>query len=279
MKLHIIFTIIYLNLHSPTSLHNMEPTASLVRNHYSQKNQKAPLESVLGHSFKNSANLHWRSNVWTSNSAFEYGVGQGECLWFDSYKAGSQQYRSPDQSRRQWRLQRVHIVFSDQRSQIQPPAEGPTSSPAAPLEDIMKYKGSTPKETEPCWYCHFTHCTSQSVTSSRGCHTTAAQTPKVNHQHIRQVWPCICWSSPFSGGWWGPDSSPTKRRWRSQHSSTPTAYIWGSETVLGGTNFGKDSMANYFRCDVLDSWWCLETSAWSAGLSAGTRRCLSRYTI
>jgi len=53
----------------------MEPTASQVRNHYSQKNQEAHLERALARASQQTANLHCRSNVWTSHPTFEYTVG------------------------------------------------------------------------------------------------------------------------------------------------------------------------------------------------------------
>jgi hypothetical protein len=43
----------------------MEPTASQVRNHYSQKNQGAHLEEEHAHEFKTTANVDCRSNVST----------------------------------------------------------------------------------------------------------------------------------------------------------------------------------------------------------------------
>jgi len=42
---------------------NIEPTASQVRNHYLQRNQKAHLERALACAFKETATLHCRSNV------------------------------------------------------------------------------------------------------------------------------------------------------------------------------------------------------------------------
>jgi len=36
----------------------MEPTASQVRNHYSQKNQEAHLEGALARALQKTANLH-----------------------------------------------------------------------------------------------------------------------------------------------------------------------------------------------------------------------------
>jgi len=46
---------------------NMEPTASQVRNHHSQKNQETHLERALAHAFKKTPNHHCLSNVWTSS--------------------------------------------------------------------------------------------------------------------------------------------------------------------------------------------------------------------
>ena len=50
---------------------NMKPTASQVRNHYSQKNQEVQLERALAHALKKTPNLHWWSNVWTSSLQVE----------------------------------------------------------------------------------------------------------------------------------------------------------------------------------------------------------------
>ena len=52
-----------------SQLPQMEPIASQVRNHYSQKNQEAHLVRALA--FKMTANVDWRSNVSISNPAFE----------------------------------------------------------------------------------------------------------------------------------------------------------------------------------------------------------------
>ena len=54
---------------------NMEPMASQVRNHYSQKNQEDYLERALASALQKTANLHCRSNVWTSHPTFQYSVG------------------------------------------------------------------------------------------------------------------------------------------------------------------------------------------------------------
>jgi len=53
----------------------MKPTASQVRNHYSQTNLEAHLERARAHAFMNTANHHCRSNVGTSNPALWYSVG------------------------------------------------------------------------------------------------------------------------------------------------------------------------------------------------------------
>ena len=51
---------------------NMEPMASHGRNHYSQKIQEAPPERALASVFKETANVHCRSNV--SIPTFVYSV-------------------------------------------------------------------------------------------------------------------------------------------------------------------------------------------------------------
>jgi len=75
-KHHTIFTHLYFCLHSLTSSSsNMEAMASQVRNHYSQKNHEAHLERALARALKQTANHRCGSNIWTSNPAFEYRVG------------------------------------------------------------------------------------------------------------------------------------------------------------------------------------------------------------
>jgi hypothetical protein len=64
----LLYLLLYASVYIP-QLHfiNMEPTASQVRNHYSQKNQEAHLEQALALALQKTANLHCQSNVWTSN--------------------------------------------------------------------------------------------------------------------------------------------------------------------------------------------------------------------
>jgi len=82
--LHVILLnfILYLPLYTSVyipQLHfifiNMDPMASQVRNHYEQKNREAHLERAPACALNKTANLHCWSNVWTSNPAFEYSVG------------------------------------------------------------------------------------------------------------------------------------------------------------------------------------------------------------
>jgi len=53
----------------------MKPTASQVRNHYSPNNQEAHHDRAHAQALMNTANHHCWSNVWTSNPAFEYSIG------------------------------------------------------------------------------------------------------------------------------------------------------------------------------------------------------------
>jgi len=72
----VLYLPLYTSLYIPNfTSSNMEPTASQVRNHYSQKNQEAHLERALARALQKTANLHCQSNVWTSNPAFSYSVG------------------------------------------------------------------------------------------------------------------------------------------------------------------------------------------------------------
>ena len=63
-----IYLLIYASVYTP-QLHfiNMEPMASQVRKHYSQKNWEAHLEWALARAFKKTANFHCQSNISTSN--------------------------------------------------------------------------------------------------------------------------------------------------------------------------------------------------------------------
>jgi hypothetical protein len=60
----LLYLLLYASIYIP-QLHfiNMEPTASQVRNHYSQKNQEAHLERALARALQKTANLHCQSNV------------------------------------------------------------------------------------------------------------------------------------------------------------------------------------------------------------------------
>jgi len=128
-------------------------------------------------------------------------------------------------------------------------------------------------------YCHCTHFTSKSATSC-GCNsTTIVQMPKVNHQPITWVWCCTCPGTPTSQGWWRPECSSTEGPWRSQRSSTPKVNFWGSETVHEANHIHKESQANHFRWEVLESWWNLETCDSGTASSEGISRCSCRYTI
>ena len=62
----LLYLVLYASVFIP-QLHfiNMEPTASQVRNHYSQKNQAAHLERALARASQKTSNLHCQSNVWT----------------------------------------------------------------------------------------------------------------------------------------------------------------------------------------------------------------------
>jgi len=114
------------------------------------------------------------------------------------------------------------------------------------------------------------HFASNSATSGWGHSTTIAQMPKVNHQHITQVW--CCTGAPTSQGWWWPECSSTQGRWRSQQSSTPKGDFCGSVTVHRRNHIHKDSLADQFQWEVLDGWQSLETRDWNPGWSAGISR-------
>jgi hypothetical protein len=62
----LLYLLLYASVYIP-QLHfiNMEPTASQVRNHYSQKNQEAHLERALARALQKTANHYCQSNVWT----------------------------------------------------------------------------------------------------------------------------------------------------------------------------------------------------------------------
>jgi hypothetical protein len=60
----VLYLPLYTSLYIPNfTLLNIEPTASQVRNHYSQKNQEAHLERALARALQKTANLHCQSNV------------------------------------------------------------------------------------------------------------------------------------------------------------------------------------------------------------------------
>jgi len=60
----LLYLLLYASVNIP-QLHfiNTEPTASQVRNHYSEKNQEAQLERALAHAFKETATFHCQLNV------------------------------------------------------------------------------------------------------------------------------------------------------------------------------------------------------------------------
>jgi hypothetical protein len=60
----VLYLPLYTSLYIPNfTSSNMEPTASQVRNQYSQKNQEAHLERALARALQKTANLHCQSNV------------------------------------------------------------------------------------------------------------------------------------------------------------------------------------------------------------------------
>ena len=129
----LLYLPLYTSLYIPNfSSSIMEPMASQVRNHYSQKNQEAHLERALAHALVNTADHHCRSNVWPSNPAFEYSIGDSYCSGNYSDEAGWSRYRSGDQQWRKWRPWRVHLVIQYRRRWFGQLAWGPTSRPAAP---------------------------------------------------------------------------------------------------------------------------------------------------
>jgi len=72
----VIYLPLYTSLYIPNfTSSNMEPTTSQVRNHYSEENQEAHLGRALVCPFRKRANRNCQSNVWSSNPAFEYSVG------------------------------------------------------------------------------------------------------------------------------------------------------------------------------------------------------------
>ena len=181
---------------------SMEPTASQTRNHYLQKNQTAHLERALACAFKKAANLQCRSNVWTSNSAFNYSVGDRSCWGYDYYVAGWWQCQSGDQQEWKYRPWTAHPVMELWRRWFGPPAGGSTSRSARLWEDNTNAKASTTNETEGCGYCHCMHFTSKSATSSFCHRTTIAQTPNVNYRYIMRLWHCTHPGHPAFQVWW-----------------------------------------------------------------------------
>jgi len=72
----LLYLPLYTSLYIPNFISSiMEPMASQVRNYYSQKNQEALLQRALACASMNTANHHCRTNVWNSNRAFKYSVG------------------------------------------------------------------------------------------------------------------------------------------------------------------------------------------------------------
>jgi len=184
-----------------------------------------------------------------------------------------------DQQWGKWRLRRVHLVFRYWWTQFGQPAGGPTSRPGELQWDITNYKGSPATEMEPCRYWHCTHSTSKSAPSIQGHCATTAQMPNLNHQHITWVWPCTCTGTSASQGWWSPECSSTKGRWRSQHSTTTKRYIWRSEMVHGGIHIHNNSLGNDYRWEELDGWWSWDMNQITSGSSVGISRSFLRYTI
>ena len=173
-----------------SSLAQMEPTPSQVRNHYSQHHQEAHLERALA--VKRAANLRCPSNVSLPNIFHHalYIMSRMTNVPDVLIQAGWR-YRSGDRWWWEWGPRTVHLSVRHRRRRSGSPTGAPASRPGTPGQVITNYKGSTANEPEPCWYCHCMSSAFKFSKSSRGNGATTAQRPKVNPpQHIIRVWCC-----------------------------------------------------------------------------------------
>jgi len=144
------FSPIFLNFLS--SLPQMEPMPSQVRNHYSQKNHEAHLQRAL--EFKKAANLRCPSNgclpiilhralciVVRMNNVPDFNIEAG---W---------RYQSGDQWWQKWRPRRVHLIVRHQRRWVGSPPGSTASRPGEPGQVITNYMGCTAKVTQPRRSC------------------------------------------------------------------------------------------------------------------------------
>jgi len=182
------FSLIFPNFQS--SLPQIEPMPSQVRNHYSQKNQEVHLERALA--FKKAVNLccpsivclpiivHHASHImlWMTNVA-DFIIEAGWWYW------------SGDQWWWKWWPCRVHHIVRDRRRQFGSQTGGPAFRPGTPGQVVQSNKGSTANKTEPCQYCYWMPSASKFPKSSWGNGTITAQTLKVNPpQQIIWLWLC-----------------------------------------------------------------------------------------
>jgi len=150
IALHFIFPAFTL---SPTfsnfrsSLQQMEPMPSQVRNHYSQKNQEAHLERVL--TFRKAANLHCPSKDRLPIYPPSWNIlGMTNIPNFINQSGWQDQ--SGDRWWQQWGHQRVHLIIRHRRRWFGSSTGGSSSRSGAPGHVITHYKRSTAKEIEPC---------------------------------------------------------------------------------------------------------------------------------
>jgi len=264
---------LYTSLYIPNFTSSiMEPTASQVRNYYSQKYQEAHLQRALHvHSWIQPiiiADQMFELPTQLSSIVLEIYLMSGLLCWWSRMmtipigRSAMTKVKSL-QSRPCNLISKKMIWTTGRRSYIQ------TTCPVIRQYELRGF-----------------HCQKKRSHAD----TFIARTPlpvgviaspllkrqKVSHQHIMRVWRCT--GAPASQGWWRPECSSSKRQWRSRHFAIPKGYCWGSETVHGGNCIHKDSLPNHFWWKVLNGWQSLESSHWGLGSSAGISRCSGRRT-
>jgi len=187
----------YICLHIP-QLHQMEFTASQVRNYHSQKKQEARLQRALP--LKQTANLNCWWYMWISYPAVKYCVVDDKYLCDNCDQVGRQRYSFRDQWWVKWSPWRIYLAFQYRRIWFGWRKTGHTSSTVVTRYDPTYLRDSSAKEMEPCQYCHCTYSISKFAISSWGHSTFFAQMPKVNHQERMRVWPHTHPGTPASQG-------------------------------------------------------------------------------
>jgi len=270
------YSLLYAFVYIP-QLHsiNMEPMASLVRNHYSQKNQEAHLERALARALQKTANFHSQSNVWTPTQplciVLKITIVRAMILMQEDdddtdRETSDDDIEAPRESTLSWNIKEDDLDTQQEVLHLDQAHHDKTLWTTR--DPLWKTQNCADTFIAHTWFPNLRHPAGAIAAPLLKCQKSTII--------ISLVW--CCTGTPVSEGWWRPQCSSMNGQWRSQRSSTPLGYFWGSETVHWGNRIRRDSLRNHVQWEVLDGWQSLANYHWSPGTSVGLGRCSCRYT-